>query len=85
MERRLGVSVILLYALWLTKAFTAWKFYQINQKAGKLLTITLTWLTAAVALETRTWQINPDPDNGGRKEPLVPMKHPKWTTKFRWE
>jgi len=84
-ERRLGVSVILLYALWLTKAFTAWQFYKITSPGGKLLAVTLTWLTAAVALETRTWQINPDPDNGGRKEPLVPMKHPKWTTKFRWE
>jgi len=83
-ERRLGVSVILLYSLWLTKAFAALMFYKVDPMAGKLLALTLTWLTAACALETRTWQINPDP-NTGKPEPLIPMQHPKWTTKFRWE
>ena len=83
-ERRLGFSVVLLYSLWLTKAFAAWQFYQVKPLAGKLLAVTLTWITAACALETRTWQINPDPDTG-KKEPLLPMQHPKWKTKFRWE
>lgn len=84
MERRLGVSVVLLYAMWLTKAFAALQFYRVEPRAGKLLALTLTWITAAVALTTRTWQINPDVDTG-KLEPLVPMRHPKWTTKFRWE
>ena len=84
MERRLGVSVVLLYALWLTKAFAALQFYKVEPRAGQLLAWTLTWITAAVALTTRTWQLNPDPDTG-RLEPLVPMKHPKWSTKFKWE
>jgi len=83
-ERRLGVSVLLLYALWLTKAFAALQFYQVEPLAGKLLAVTLTWISAAAALTTRTWQINPDVDTG-ELEPLVPMRHPKWTTKFRWE
>lgn len=83
-ERRLGVSVVLLYSLWLSKAFAALQFYKVKPLAGKLLALTLTWITAAVALETRTWQLNPDPYTG-KLEPLVPMQHPKWTTKFRWE
>jgi len=83
-ERRLGCSVVLLYALWLTKAFAALQFYQVEPLAGKLLAVTLTWISAAAALTTRTWQINPDVDTG-ELEPLVPMRHPKWTTKFRWE
>jgi len=83
-EDRLGASVVLIYVLWLTKAFAALQFYKVEPLAGKLLAVTLTWLTAAVALLTRTWQINPDPETGER-EPLVPMQHPKWSTKFRWE
>lgn len=83
-ERRLGVSVVLLCSLWLTKAFAALQFYKVEPLAGKLLALTLTWITAAAALATRTWQINPDPYTG-ELEPLVPMKHPRWTTKFRWE
>lgn len=82
-ERRLGVSVIVLYGLVLTKAYAAYRFLQIDPMAGKLLAATLTWLTAAAALETRTWQINPDPDTG-ECEPLYPAKG-KWKTRFRWE
>jgi len=83
-EDRLGVSVVLINVLWLTKAFAALQFYNVKPLAGKLLALTLTWITAAVVLLTRTWQINPDPDTG-KREPLVPMQHPKWDTKFRWE
>ena len=84
MEDRLGFSVVLIYLLWLTKAFAALQFTKVQPQAGKLLAVTLTWLTAAVALLTRTWQLNPDPLTGQR-EPLLPMQHPKWNTKFRWE
>jgi TspO/MBR family len=84
-ERRLGVSVIVLYALVLTKALAAYQFYQVDRAAGRWLAATLTWLTAAAALETRTWQINPDPTTG-KPEPLYPSKEEnKWRTRFRWE
>lgn len=82
-ERRLGVAVIALYGLWLTKALAAYLFYQIDPRAGKWLAATLTWITAAAALETRTWQINPDPSSKER-EPLYPAKG-KSKTLFRWE
>lgn len=81
-ERRLGPSVLLLYALALTKAATAFAFYQVHPLAGKLLALTMTWLTAAAALETQTWRLNPDPDTG-KKEPLYPAKMAKWKTEFR--
>lgn len=83
-ERRLGPSVIILYMLAISKAFAAVQFYRVDPLAGKLLALTLTWLTAAAVLETNTWQINPDVDTG-KKEPLYPAKEDKWTTKFRWE
>jgi hypothetical protein len=73
--------------LWLlaaTKAVTALAFYQVNPLAGKLLALTLTWLTAAAVLETDTWRINPDLAIG-KKEKLYPVKDDKWVTKFRWE
>ena len=44
----------LLFALWLTKAFAALQFYKVEPLAGKLLALTLTWITAAAALTTRT-------------------------------
>ena len=83
-EKRLGVATIALYGLWITNAFATWQFYKVDPLAGKLLGLTQLWITAAAALETRTWQINPDPDTG-KREPLLPRQHPKWTTKFRWE
>jgi len=83
-ERRLGFSVILLYLLWLTKVATIVQLYRVSPLAGKLLAITMTWLTAAAALETNTWLINPDALSG-KLEPLIPRKHPKWKTVFRWE
>jgi benzodiazapine receptor len=83
-EKRLGLSVIALYGMWLSKAYAAWRFFQVDPLAGKALALTLSWLTAAAALETRTWQINPDPTTG-QKEPLYPAMADKWQTKFRWE
>lgn len=83
-ERRLGVSVIALYALASSKAYTAYRFFQIDALAGKCLAATMTWLSAAAILETNTWLINPDPDTG-KPEPLYPAKVAKWKTRFRWE
>jgi tryptophan-rich sensory protein len=83
-EKRLGPSVPALWLLAATKAVTALAFYQVNPLAGKLLALTLTWLTAAAVLETDTWRINPDLAIG-KKEKLYPVKDDKWVTKFRWE
>jgi len=83
-EDRLGVSVVLIYALWLTKAFAAYQFYRVQPLAGKLLAVTLTWISAAVALLTQTWRLNPDPVTG-RLDALTPLRRPGRTTKFRWE
>lgn len=84
-ERRLGVSVIVLYLMWLSKAYAAYEFWRIDKISGQLLAATLTWLTAAAALETNTWLINPDSDTG-KVEPLYPAKvEGKWKTAFRWE
>ena len=62
MERRLGLRGVL-YALWVTKVFAALQFYKVEPLAGKLLALTLTWITAGGAT-TRTWQLNPDVDTG---------------------
>lgn len=83
-ERRLGVSVIALYGLVITDIFAAFRFYQVDPLSGKCLAATLTWITAAAALETNTWRINPDPATG-KPEPLYPAKAKKWKTRFRWE
>ena len=58
-EQRLGVSVVVLWCLWWTKAFAAYQFYVVDHHAGILLACTLPWISAAVALQTRTWQLNP--------------------------
>lgn len=84
-ERRLGPCVPALWALAVTGGAAAYVFAQVNPLAGKLLALTLSWLTAAAALETDTWRINPDLETG-KKEKLYPVKaKKKWVTKFRWE
>lgn len=83
-EGRLGPSTIILYGLVLSKVLASFAFYRVVPLAGKLLSLTLTWLTAAAALETNTWAINPDPDTG-KLEPFYPVKAKKWRTRFRWE
>jgi len=65
--------MLLLYALFGSKAYTAYLAYQIDQTAGVALACTLSWLGAASALGTATWRLNPNP-NTGQKDPLVPMK-----------
>lgn len=84
MEGRLGFSVPVLYGLLGSNLYASFRFYQVQPLAGKLLALTSTWLAAAAALETRTWQLNPD-EATGKLEPLYPAKDHKWKTKFRWE
>lgn len=100
-ERRLGVSVLALYGLWITNGVAAILFGRVLPRAGILLGLTQVWITAAAALETQTWRLNPDvvshttleegddDDDTTKKtrqlEPLLPRQNPKWSTKFRWE
>jgi benzodiazapine receptor len=81
-ERRYGVAVFGVLCVWLSKAFAAYEFFRVNQMAGKVLGLTLVWLTVASALVTRTWQLNPDPTTG-KAEPLFPIKG-KTKTKLAW-
>lgn len=81
-EKRFGVSVIGVYCVWLSKAHAAYRYYQVVPFAGKLLSVTLVWLTIASTLITRVWQLNPDPKTG-KPEPLYPVAGSK-KTEFAW-
>ena len=81
-ERRYGVAVIGVLFVWLSKVHAAYRFFQVDQLAGKLLGLTVVWLTIATALITRTWQLNPDPETG-KPETLYPAKG-KGETRFSW-
>ena len=81
-EQRYGVAVVGVICVWLSKAFASWKYGTIVPIAGKLLSVSLVWLTIASALVTSTWRLNPDPQTG-KPEPLYPVKG-KATTKFVW-
>lgn len=84
-ERRYGTSVLGVIGVWASKAFAAYQFYQVNALAGKLLGVTLVWLSIATALITRTWQLNPEASTG-KVERLLPMRNSKEAcrTKFAW-
>ena len=81
-ERRYGVAVVGVLCVWLSKANAAYNYFQVIPLAGKLLGLSLVWLTIASALVTRTWQLNPDPETG-KPEPLYPVTG-KAATKFAW-
>ena len=65
--------MLLLYALFGSKAYTAYLAYQIDSRAGIALACTLFWIGAASALGTATWRLNPDPVTG-KNQPLLPLK-----------
>lgn len=81
-ERRYGVSVVGVLCVWLSKAFAAYSYFGVNETAGKLLGLSLVWLTIASSLVTRTWQLNPDSETG-KPEPLYPVTG-KTKTTFTW-
>jgi len=72
-QQELGVSMLLLWGLFATKAYTAYLAYQIVPGAGIALACTLSWLGAAASLGSATWRLNPDP-NTGKNQSLVPRK-----------
>ena len=81
-ERRFGVAVTGVAAVWLSKAHAAYQYRRVDPLAGTILGATLIWLTIASALVTATWRLNPDPDTG-KPEALYPVVG-KATTKFAW-
>ena len=81
-ERRFGVAVTGVFAVWWSKAHAAYQYRLVHPVAGAVLGATLIWLTIASALVTATWRLNPDPDTG-LLEPLYPVTG-KATTKFAW-
>jgi len=74
-ERRYGTSCVGVLCVWLSAAFAAYSYGQVEDPAlaGKLLSLPLIWLTIASSLIIRTWQLNPNPDTG-QKELLLPTK-----------
>lgn len=81
-EKRFGVSVVGVVLVWLSKANAALRYFSVVPLAGKLLGVTMIWLTIAASLITATWRLNPDPATG-KPEPLFPMVGEK-KTKISW-
>ena len=76
-ERRLGVSMLMLYGLVITKAITSYVAYRIDPTAGIVLALTLTWISAAATLGTCVWKLNPEDPKTGKLQPLYPVKKKK--------
>ena len=72
-ERRYGTSVFGVVCVWISAAFAAAQYSQVDALAGKLLSLPLIWLTIASSLIFRTWQINPSVVTG-EKESILPTK-----------
>ena len=72
-ERRYGTSVVGVACVWISAAFAASQYAQVDPLAGKLLSLPLIWLTIASSLIVRTWQLNPSVVTG-EKESILPTK-----------
>jgi tryptophan-rich sensory protein len=85
-ERRYGTSVVGVACVWISAAFAAFQYGQVDALAGKLLSIPLIWLTIASSLIVRTWQINPTPSTGEKESflPTKPASQEGSITKFTW-
>ncbi len=79
-EQRYGTAVVGVGCVWLSKAYAAFRYYQIVPLAGKLLAATLVWLTIAATLVTATWRLNPVE---GKPQSLYPVRGSVKTT-FQW-
>ncbi len=67
-QRRLGAAVpVVIFGPWLSALIVTILYWQINPIAGMILAPSCVWLTVAVVLVFRIWQLN------GR-EPLYPVK-----------
>lgn len=72
-EKRFGTSVVGVACVWVSAAFAAYSYGQVDPLAGKLLSLPLVWLTIASSLIVRTWQLNPS-EATGEKESFLPTK-----------
>ena len=81
-ERRYGTAVTGVALVWWSKAHAAYQFTRVHTVAGRVLALTLIWLTIAAALVTATWRLNPDPTTG-QPEPLYPVQG-RVRTKLAW-
>ena len=67
-EQRLGAAVpVVIFGPWLSALIVTIFYWQINPIAGIILAPSCMWLTVAVVLVFRIWQLN-------GKEPLYPLK-----------
>jgi len=72
-EKRFGTSVVGIGFVYVSALHAAWRYYQVDPLAGKLLGATAIWLTIAGTLITEIWRLNPN-ETTGQKESLLPMK-----------
>ncbi len=72
-ERRYGASMVGVACVWISAAYAAFQYSQVDALAGKLLSLPLIWLTIASSLIVRTWQINPSEETG-EKDTILPTK-----------
>ncbi|GAX21617.1 hypothetical protein FisN_29Hh052 [Fistulifera solaris] len=79
-EQRYGTAVVGVACVWLSKAYAAYRYFQIVPVAGKLLAVTLVWLSIAATLVTATWRLNPV---DGQPQSLIPVRGSVQTT-FQW-
>jgi len=71
-EKRYGTAVLGIATVYASALHAAWRYYQVDPLAGKLLGGTAIWLTIAGTLIFEIWRLNPDED--GEKDSLLPMK-----------
>lgn len=85
-EKRYGTSVLGIVFVYLSALHAAWRYYQVDPLAGKLLGATAIWLTVAGALITEIWRLNPADETTGEKESLLPRKQvgEDSVTTFAW-
>lgn len=82
-ERRYGFSCIGVIFVWLSKAFASYQYYLVNPYAGKLLSLSLLWLTIASTLVISTWKLNPITKTN-KLDTLYPNTSNEIKTKFVW-
>jgi tryptophan-rich sensory protein len=81
-EKRYGASVTGVLSVVASLLNAAYQYYTVEPLAGKLLGLTVVWLSVATSLITATWQLNPDPATGERNA-LYPVKG-EADTEFIW-
>lgn len=83
-EKRYGTAVLGIVTVYVSALHAAWRFYQVDPMAGKLLGATSIWLTIAGTLIFEIWRLNPN--ESGEKDSFLPVKAigEDSITKFSW-